>query len=78
MKTPIALAALAIALIPASLSASAKSKAPAATTAYECSTCHMHFTAAMARKDHFKDPMDGGKLIAIKAPSKCPKASPHG
>ena len=29
----------------------------------------MKFSAANAKKDHFKDPMDGGTLVAAKASS---------
>ncbi len=34
---------------------------------YECTTCHMHYTAADARKNHFRDPMDGGRLVPVKS-----------
>ncbi len=75
MKTRIALAGLVIALLPiASLAAPAKSKAAprVAKTAvmYECSKCHMKYTAAQAKKDGYKYPMDGGKLMPIKAAAK--------
>lgn len=36
------------------------------STTYECSKCHMKVTAAMAKKDKFKDPMDGGKFVPTK------------
>ena len=73
MRTRIALAGLFIALLPtASLAAPAKAhaiKPKAAKTAamYECSTCHMKVSAAVAKKDHYKDPMDGGNLVPVKA-----------
>lgn len=41
------------------------SKMHAAT--YECVKCHMKYSAALAHKDHYKDPMDGGKLVPVKA-----------
>ncbi len=70
MKTATALAALIIALVPMSVSAAAKSKMKTTPSTYECAKCHMKFTAAQAKKDHFKDPMDGGKLVPVKAASK--------
>ena len=43
----------------------------AGAKSYECAKCHMKFTAAQAKKDHYKDPMDGGKLMpAAAAPKK--------
>jgi multidrug efflux pump subunit AcrA (membrane-fusion protein) len=33
---------------------------------YECVICHIHYTAAQAAKFHYRDPMDGGKLIPLK------------
>jgi hypothetical protein len=35
-------------------------------TKYECAKCHMIYSAADAKKCHFVDPMDGGKLNPIK------------
>lgn len=78
MKTRIALAGLFIALLPTtSLAAPAKAHpvkaAPKATKTaamYECSKCHMKVSAVVAKKDHFKDPMDGGTLTPIKAAKK--------
>lgn len=72
MKTATALAALVIALVP--MSVSAKPAKKAAPTTYECSKCHMTYTAAQAKKDHYKDPMDGGKLVPVAA-SKKPASS---
>ncbi len=34
-------------------------------TRYECAVCHMIYSAADARKHHFIDPMDGGKLAPV-------------
>lgn len=39
----------------------------AAAQVYECTVCHMHFSAADAKKNHFRDPMDGGTLVPVKA-----------
>lgn len=74
MKTRIAFAGLFIALLPATAFAApatpyaavpAHKSAKAAATVYECQTCHMRVTAAQAKKSHYKDAMDGGKLIAV-------------
>jgi hypothetical protein len=35
-------------------------------TTYQCQKCHMKMSAATAKKDHYKDPMDGGKLVPVK------------
>lgn len=83
MKTHIALAGLVIALLPiTALAAPAKVKtAPrAAKTAvmYECSKCHMKYTASQAKKDHYKDPMDGGKLVPVNAAAKPSGKPPKG
>jgi len=71
MKTRIALAGLIVALLPATILAAAPKAHPvkkmAAATMYECQTCHMKVSAAVAKKDHYKDPMDGGKLVPVKA-----------
>ena len=32
---------------------------------YECAACHMRFSAADAKRDHYKDPMDGGDLLPV-------------
>jgi hypothetical protein len=71
MKSQIALAGLALALLPmTALAAPAKIK-PMPKTAktavmYECAKCHMKVTAAVAKKDGYKDPMDGGTLVPVK------------
>lgn len=52
---------------------SAKKTAPAKKTAaavYECTKCHMKVNAATAKKDHYKDPMDGGTFAAVKTAKK--------
>ena len=52
---------------------SAKKTAPAkktAATVYECTKCHMKVNAATAKKDHYKDPMDGGTFAAVKTAKK--------
>jgi len=33
---------------------------------YECVICHIHYTAAQAKKFHYHDPMEGGKLVPLK------------
>jgi len=32
---------------------------------YECTKCHMHYTADKAARLNYRDPMDGGKLVPI-------------
>jgi hypothetical protein len=69
-------AALILALLPMSgLAAQAKSMHPslhkaaskkAAPTMYECTKCHMIVTAAVAKKDHYHDAMDGGTYVPVK------------
>ena len=71
MKPQIALAGLVLAWLPAAaLAAPAKMKpAPKTVKAaalYECTKCHMKVTAAVAKKEGYKDPMDGGTLVPIK------------
>ncbi len=72
MKTRIALAGLVIALLPTMAQAAPAKAHPVkkATAMYECSKCHMKVSAAIAKKDGYKDPMDGGKLIPVKAAAK--------
>ena len=41
---------------------------------YECVICHIHYTAAQAAKFHYKDPMEGGKLIPLQATPSAPPA----
>ena len=73
MKTRFALAGLALALLPITAFAAppkpmhkAPVKKTAAATTYECQKCHMKVSAAVAKKDGYKDPMDGGKLLPMK------------
>ncbi len=71
MKSKIALAGLALALLPVTaLAAPAKMKPmrkpTQASAMYECTKCHMKVTAAVAKKDGYKDSMDGGKLVPVK------------
>ena len=80
MKKQIAIAAVALGVLSMpSFAAAAKHKAKAAPTTYECAKCHMKFDAATAKKDHYKDPMDGGKLEPVKSAAKhSTKAKPMG
>ena len=32
---------------------------------YECVICHIHYTAAQAKRFHYRDPMEGGKLVPL-------------
>jgi hypothetical protein len=52
--------------------APAKKAAPAVQQ-YECPKCHMRYSAADAKKNHYIDPMDGGKLVPVKAAPATPK-----
>lgn len=71
ITTAIALAACFAALLPAAALAAPKHVQKAtAPTIYECVKCHMKVSAAIAKKDHYKDPMDGGKLVPVKATAK--------
>lgn len=75
INTPAAVAGLILALFPVmALAAPVKAKtAPSATKTaamYECQKCHMKVSAAVAKKDHFKDPMDGGTLTPVKPAKK--------
>jgi hypothetical protein len=40
-------------------------KKAVAATQYECTACHMRYSAADAKKYNYKDPMDGGKLVPV-------------
>ena len=77
MKATLAVAGLVLGLLPSVVLAapvhkSVPAKKTAAATSYRCSKCHMTYTAAQAKKDHYKDPMDGGTLLPVapKAASK--------
>ena len=77
-KTLIASAGVTLSLLTLTAAApaktvSAKKTAPAKKTAaavYECTKCHMKVNAATAKKDHYKDPMDGGTFAAVKTAKK--------
>jgi len=82
MNKILALSSLTLALLPmASTAALAhgvdkqiQGKKTATATTYQCQKCHMKVSAATAKKDGYKDPMDGGKLLPIPAASA--KAAP--
>ena len=71
---PIALAGVTLCLLPLAATAAPAKAAPikkmAAATTYECTKCHMKVSAAIAKKDHYKDPMDGGALVPVKSAKK--------
>lgn len=76
MKKTIALAGITLCLLPLAafaaptiLAHKAPVKKAAAATMYECQKCHMKVNAAVAKKDGYKDPMDGGKLVPVKPSS---------
>ena len=61
---------LALSLLPLGASAApahhaTKAHARMAATRYQCLKCHMKVSAATAKKDGYKDPMDGGKLVPV-------------
>ncbi len=73
MKKAIAILALTALLVPGMAFAGTKKAAPKKTAAaawYVCAKCHMKYSAAEAKKDHYIDPMDGGKLVAVKSSPK--------
>ncbi len=64
-------AGLALSLLPLCANAApahhaTKAHAKMAAAMYQCRKCHMKVSAATAKKDHYKDPMDGGKLTPVK------------
>ena len=63
----IGIAMLALPTVAVAGPAKAKHARPAVQAVYQCSKCHMKFSAAQAKKDHYMDPMDGGKLVALKS-----------
>ena len=76
MKKLLSASALALSLLPMTVGASfahaghdkaAHGKKTAATSTYQCQKCHMKVSAAVAKKDHYKDPMDGGTLVPMNA-----------
>ena len=46
-----------------------------AATVYECVICHIHYTAAQAARFHYRDPMEGGKLVPLKGAAPAATAS---
>lgn len=77
LKLTTALASAALCLLPLTVSAApvkaartAPVKKTAAAAMYECTKCHMKVDAATAKKDHYKDSMDGGTLVPVKAAKK--------
>ncbi len=76
MKKLLSASALAFALLPMTVGGAfahaghgkaMHGKKAAAATMYQCQKCHMKMSAAQAKKDHYKDPMDGGKLVPMAA-----------
>ena len=63
-----------LSLLPLAATATPAKTAPvkktAAATTYECTKCHMKVNAATAKKDHYKDAMDGGTLVPVKTAKK--------
>jgi len=85
MKKSFLAAGLALSLLPLTATAAPvhhamKAPAKTAATMYQRQKCHMKVSAATAKKDGYKDPMDGGKLLPITAPSAktAPAAKPMG
>ncbi len=79
MKNLVLATGLALSLLPLAATASpahhaAKASAKTATM-YQCQKCHMKVSAATAKKDGYKDPMDGGKLMPMPA---APAGKPMG
>ena len=76
MKNLILTAGLVLSLLPLAANAAPthhamKAHTQTAATMYQCQRCHMKVSAATAKKDHYKDPMDGGKLVPVlNAPAK--------
>ena len=80
MKNLVLATGLALSLLPLVATAAPThhaSKAPVKTAAamYQCQKCHMKVSAATAKKDGYKDPMDGGKLMPMMA---APAGKPMG
>ena len=82
--TAIAIAAAALAMIPAAVNAATPKMAAAPkmashkmghkkmamATKYECAKCHMQYSAKDAKAAKYKCEMDGGKLMPMKTASK--------
>lgn len=80
MKNLVLVTGLALSLLPLAATASpahhaAKASAKRASAMYQCSKCHMKVSATTAKKDGYKDPMDGGKLMPMPA---APAGKPMG
>ena len=69
MKNFALVTGLALSLLPLTATAApahhAMKSSKSATTMYQCQKCHMKVSAATAKKDQYKDPMDGGKLMPM-------------
>ncbi len=81
MKNFILAASLALSVLPLAAGAApahhaAKAPAKTAATMYQCQKCHMSVSAAVAKKDGYKDPMDGGKLVPVPAAPAKPAPMP--
>jgi len=68
MKNLILATGLALSLLPLAANAAPThhaTKAPAkmAATMYQCQKCHMKVSAATAKKDHYKDPMQQAPVL---------------
>lgn len=71
LATGLALSLLPLTAIAAPTHHAMKGHGKMAATMYQCQKCHMKVSAATAKKDHYKDPMDGGKLVPVmNAPAK--------
>ncbi len=60
-----------------SLAGPTRKAAKPAPTLDECRKCHMRYVAAVARKNHFPDPVDGGKLTPVRGIVVAPKKPNH-
>ncbi len=70
LATGVALSLLPLAAQAAPVHHAAKTPAKMAAATYQCQKCHMKVSAAVAKKDGYKDPMDGGKLVPMMAAKK--------
>ena len=88
MKKLLSASVLALSLLPMTVGATFAApghnkamhgKKPTAAAMYQCQKCHMKMSAVQAKKDHYKDPMDGGKLLPMTmTPKKGAAAKPMG
>ncbi len=67
LVTGLALSILPMAVNAAPVRHAMKAPAKTAATMYQCQKCRMKVSAATAKKDGYKDPMDGGKLLPMAA-----------